>query len=345
MNTSKVVHIMKDHALLEEIEASSKMIVLGLGEIQNISNSNKFYFLPLQLLAGGYEKLLKCMVCLGYYNKHGVYPQDNYLKNKLSHNIERILGVIMMEYFSDKTPMLKEHRTFLENNKDLKKILVILSEFAQIGRYGNLNVVTGKDKPFTDAINKWEAFEAEPLYENPELLEMLGKIGQEEFVYQKLERRIVIILEQFTHILAMQFTIGNLGDLARKYYGPLHHFFLLKDFELGRHDYRGFHSWYQKKTRIKHQSNWFGYFKRRLNPKIKWMVVRQSDYIGEWPYYVNKVIIECHQKYWCVVCINGRSYALNGAAKGRFNLQDAYEAGMAIPGIFPHTLIKISQSL
>lgn len=341
---TNALHAIKDHALLEEIDASSKMIVLGLAEIQKISHSNQFYFLPLQLLANGIERLLKCMICLGFYNKFGNYPTEQFLKSNLGHKLEKSLKFLLDEYYQDNTPRLREYRIFLESNTDLLKAIMILSDFAQMGRYGNLRVVTGDMAPFTDSINKWESFEGEPLFEDEDLLKMLSKIGQEEYVYAKLQNRIVKVFEKFIHILSMQFTIGNLGDLGRKYYGPLHHFSDIKDSNLGRFDYRYFSNWYNQSIRIKHKINWFGHIKRRVNPNIKWKTIKRIDYQGEWPYYTDKVIIECHSKIWCLVCINGKSYALNGAAKSRYNITDVYQAGMATPGIFPHEFIKMAQS-
>ena len=49
-------------------------------------------------------------------------------------------------------------------------------------------------------------------------------------------------------------------------------------------------------------------------------------------FYHSSVIIECREKHWCVVTIEGKDYALNGAAKMRYKLEDVHEAGMAILG-------------
>ena len=42
--------------------------------------------------------------------------------------------------------------------------------------------------------------------------------------------------------------------------------------------------------------------------------------------------LECRKKHWCIVTINGYDYALNGAAKRKYKLEDPHEAGMAILG-------------
>ncbi len=53
---------------------------------------------------------------------------------------------------------------------------------------------------------------------------------------------------------------------------------------------------------------------------------------GDWPFYADEIIIECRQKHWCIVTIDGYDYALNGAAKGRYKLENPHDAGMAILG-------------
>lgn len=88
----------KHFALLEELEDSTKLIKLGFGELQNINFSNDFYFFPLQLLSSGFERLMKCYICFGYYNKHGEYPNDKYLL-RIGHDLIKLLQEIRENYF------------------------------------------------------------------------------------------------------------------------------------------------------------------------------------------------------------------------------------------------------
>jgi hypothetical protein len=50
---------LKDIHLSEEIQTSTNLIQLGLGELQNITFENDFYYLPFQLLSSGLERLMK----------------------------------------------------------------------------------------------------------------------------------------------------------------------------------------------------------------------------------------------------------------------------------------------
>jgi len=50
-------------------------------------------------------------------------------------------------------------------------------------------------------------------------------------------------------------------------------------------------------------------------------------------------------KNWCVITIGKFDYALNGSAKGRYKLDDPFEAGMIIPGKTLSEFITMAQGL
>ena len=74
-------------------------------------------------------------------------------------------------------------------------------------------------------------------------------------------------------------------------------------------------------------------------------MISEEKFDGEWPFYADQVIIECRQKYWCVVSIDNFDYALNGAAKGRYKIEDVHEAGMEILGKSVGTFIDMALKL
>lgn len=39
-----------------------------------------------------------------------------------------------------------------------------------------------------------------------------------------------------------------------------------------------------------------------------------------------KLSLNADQKHWCIVTIDGYDYALNGAAKGRYKLENPHDA-------------------
>ncbi|TEB45380.1 hypothetical protein D0809_09480 [Flavobacterium circumlabens] len=132
----------KHFALLEEVEASSKLIKLGFGEIQNISLSNNFHFLPFQLLSQGFERFMKSYICLAYQNENNQYPTFKYLKN-LGHDLESLLSEILDNYYYDfKRPQYNYDIGFLKNDVDLKELLYIISEFGKKSRLDILDKVS-----------------------------------------------------------------------------------------------------------------------------------------------------------------------------------------------------------
>ena len=66
--------------LLEELETSRELIRSGFGHLQEIDMTNTFYHLPHQLLASGFERLMKCYISLVYDGQYGSYPDEKYIK-------------------------------------------------------------------------------------------------------------------------------------------------------------------------------------------------------------------------------------------------------------------------
>jgi len=56
--------ILKEFSIDDELRTSIKLIELGFGEFQNLDMTNDFYHLPFQLLSSGFERLMKCHICL-----------------------------------------------------------------------------------------------------------------------------------------------------------------------------------------------------------------------------------------------------------------------------------------
>ena len=79
-----------------ELEASLNLLKSGFGHLQEIDIRNTFYHLPHQLMASGFERLMKCHVSIVYRCRHGSYPDQAFMKS-LGHDLECLLstGVAM----------------------------------------------------------------------------------------------------------------------------------------------------------------------------------------------------------------------------------------------------------
>jgi len=67
-------NIQQKVALALEIKTSVKLLCLGLAELQGIDGANDFYHLPFLLISSGFERLMKCIICLKRLKDTGRFP-------------------------------------------------------------------------------------------------------------------------------------------------------------------------------------------------------------------------------------------------------------------------------
>ena len=324
--------VIRKLALNEELNTSVRLIKLGFGEYQNLDMTNDFYYLPFQLISSGFERFMKCYICLGHYEKEGKFPEPKLFRNKLGHDLKKLKRYITENYFQENSKVLTEDLIFLTTDKDLETLIVLLSEFGKFARYFNLNVVTGEVDPGIDVEASWEEYENSYVLKNKELLTKLSDLKTQKEVLDYITRKIIIKLERFIRALSRQFTLGRLGALAQQYSSIVYDFLLIEDSELGNIDYRKNTTRYEQRDYKPHKRTIKDDYNRKRNKDYKSQLIKKESFDGEWPFYANEVIIECRHKFWCVVTIDNHDYALNGAAKGRYKLEDVHEAGMAILG-------------
>ena len=95
--------ILKEFSMDDELRTSINLIELGFGEFQNLNMTNDFYYLPFQLLSSGFERLMKCHICLGYHEANNVYPDNKFLKQcggGSGHDLLELKAKILNSYFS-----------------------------------------------------------------------------------------------------------------------------------------------------------------------------------------------------------------------------------------------------
>lgn len=321
--------IIKRLALLEELETSCKLIRLGFGELQNLGPANDFDFLPFQLLSQGFERLMKAYLCIGSLCKSGKYPSPGDIKG---HDLQVLLTEIVNKHFdSEAKPILTDDGDFLCNDQELKELLHILSEFGKRARYYNFDIITGNAKIGEDINASWNTFNNRILTK----LNLWDKCMSMEFnheVFGVTACYTISIMEHFVAALARQFTMGAIQDEGRSLSMPVHDFSMLWPDDIGKTDYRKNTTKYKHTEHHVHKRTTKDEYERRFNSKYKSKKIKKSDYNGEWPFYADEVIIECREKHWCVVTIDGCDYGLNGSAQGRYKLESPHEAGMAILG-------------
>lgn len=341
--------VFKDIYLQDELDTSIRLIEIGFGEFQNLDLANDFYHLPFQLLSSGFERLMKCHICFGYHEKNGSYPDYKYLKKsggENGHDLTKLKSNILKSYYSiHNIPVLKTDSEFLSNDKDLDELLYLLSEFGKYARYYNFDVITAAAKPSIDVKALWEKYESSLLKNKPDLLRKSMEIESQKEVLDSIQREIIIILEKFVRAISRQFTIGKLGAKAQQFSGVYFPFIMLRDDELGTRNYRKETTRYKEQKRKVHRRTIFDKLNRKFNKKYKHMLLTKNEFKGDWPFYSDSVIIECRDKYWCIVTIEGKDYGLNGSAVSRFKLEEVQEAGMSIMGKSTAPFIALALSL
>ena len=76
--------------LLDELDTSRELLKSGFGHLQEIDMGNTFYHLPHQLLASGFERLMKCYIAVVRKGRDGTYPDQTAMKS-LGHDLESLL--------------------------------------------------------------------------------------------------------------------------------------------------------------------------------------------------------------------------------------------------------------
>ena len=339
---TKVGELVKFLCLLEELESSRDLIKSGFGHLQEIDIGNTLYHLPHQLMASGLERFMKCYVLLIYDGRHGSYPDNTYVE-RLRHDLQKLLKLICTDFYGGtERPWVQRELHFVTTDSVLQDCIRILSLFGQKARYYNLDVVTGVHNPPIDPKAEWTALEfsvedAAPFLQNQEALH--------RDYYPRVHSRLIARMERLVRALAMQFTLGGhddrngtIGRLSSVYT----EFRNIRDEELGTTDYRrSVHI-----LRDRDERNWI----ERSDQEIEdggypIRAVTRDEFEGDWPFRSDRVVVERRGKIFYIVNIEGFAFALNGAARSRFNMPDPHDAGVAVLGKSISSFIDMASTL
>jgi len=239
---------MKEHRgmyLFWEVETASKLIKKGMAELQAISDANDFYHVPILLLSSGYERLIKCLLCLASMSEEGEITGMPYTTSgRKGHDLDLLLNTLLKicqeKNYSSKFPAAKIDIDLLTNDKVLREIISIFFNFAQAGRYYNLDIVIKGKSDFKDSKNMWEELEMAIVrssenisrkYSDPNYRNIKG-------TYKEINQELIKILEKFARALSRLFTLGDFSNFSKGVSTPLHDFLFLRDEDLGTRDYR-----------------------------------------------------------------------------------------------------------
>ena len=223
----------EDLSLCFEVELAIFYITRGVKEIKNISLSNDFYHLPILCLTTGFERLMKCIIIADFYILQDklLSKEYKYIRN-LGHDLIKLLNVVT-EIGKKSQSLINREATkkdsdFIENNKEFRKFMTILSDFSTFGRYYNLNSLFDNAN---DSINDFMKFELEIAIKNNISIDI------EKDPYPKINNEIVKLVEIFTRALSRFFTLGDFKNLGKFLSIKTYDFLFLKDDQLGECSY------------------------------------------------------------------------------------------------------------
>ena len=228
-------------AIDQELLNAVRLIHAGFGQLQKLDGANDFYHLPLLTLSSGFERLMKVILSFRILEKTGAFPGPNDLPSgRKGHDLEllliRIRSECFLEHYANKVPVAKKDLEYLET-EELLSFLSILSNFGQAARYHHLDVVQGKETQ-TDAPDaEWERLETAIVTARPDLMKEMEEYPASKRIRQEIAIEVVARLERFARALSRLFTIGGIGQEAKRYVGYIGTFLTLRDDSLGQNKY------------------------------------------------------------------------------------------------------------
>jgi hypothetical protein len=230
----------------EELLSAVRLLKTGLRELNRMDGSTDFYHLPILLLASGFERMMKTVICCHHLETAGDYPtRAVFPEGRRGHDLVVLLNQITCDCFSDaylaRIPAAKTDITFLRSDHKLSAIVRILSDFGQSARYYNLNVVLGKQDPGPSPDDEWQKLEMEILQEDPSWTLRIGDPKESDSIHRQINMALTIQCEKLARALARLFTIGGLEPQAKQISPHTHHFLFLMDDQLGKTNYESVH--------------------------------------------------------------------------------------------------------
>ena len=231
---------LKNVSLTLEVQTSVYFIKKGICELKKTNIGFEEDYIALTLLSTGFERLMKCIVCLIHYKKNSAYPPFKKIKT-LSHDLNKLRKIIIEEFDNKEyknTIAKNQDIDVIRNNSQILKFVSLLSDFGLGDRYYNLDNVTGNPKQRKNPRHAFDELINEIIDSNDGLKQIRSEIFKGNFSESrdldgKLTHELIVLIEQFARALSRLFTLGNL-DKAMS--GIVSCFFLI-DADLGKADY------------------------------------------------------------------------------------------------------------
>lgn len=331
----------KENAVRIEIDASFHYIKYGLLILKKEKNINYNRHITLQLLASGFERILKILLLLRHKHLNGTFPETEGKKNYFSsfgngHAIEELLEALVK--YSNKQESMQQNQMvvegllFLESDKQFREFISIITEFAKYGRYYYVDTVVKADHQGVNPFEKFEDF-LDSFYTESDQRTYLE---EDELAITKaigcIEKGAAAIARFFTH---------GLGEMGKAFYSDFAGYLLLKDENLGKMEYA------EKKVPISEtyqplDSRSVRFLAVKLTSKSNSLV--EEDY-PSWPFKVKKVKVYFVGGTNYLVEIDHKVFALTGRTGHNYKVPVYLKSDKVKPKGYANFLLEEAQKL
>ncbi|MBI5324839.1 MAG: hypothetical protein HZB41_06145 [Ignavibacteriae bacterium] len=210
----------KPIAITNEIKLSFEGIKLGINLIKNINYLNTNYFPIFIILSTSIERILKILLFCHFIDINQQIPNKDFFK-KNSHNLNKLLKEVKQiaekNYLYQTAEARKNDLIYLENNKIFQKFYTYLNDFANGGRYYNLNYLLEPSNDF-DQDRKMSVFMNDLFRGDQEIIKkILEPPFDSSILYDNFGKLLINHINKFMNIISYFFTQGAFGNKARQY--------------------------------------------------------------------------------------------------------------------------------
>ena len=207
-------------ALAEEVKTATFLIQEGLISLKCLYEDVDCAHLPILLLSNGFERLVKTIICLICWEKEPIDPDfGNIRTHNIKELLERVLKTARGWRYEKKGAEPKEDMVFMEDCKDLQKLVKLLTDFGdKSGRYYNLDSIIGEKQEYDDPNKLFIAY--------------CDKKKDEGVNDSDIICHVTTILQRFARALCRMFIYGELGQTGDDMKNIVGDFLCLSDKDL-----------------------------------------------------------------------------------------------------------------
>jgi hypothetical protein len=221
--------------VVTELGAAVDLVVGGLVALFPSSARRPDSEATMQQLASGFERLLKLTFIQASLHQLGERPSSDRMARSYRHNLlpltDDLVELASAVPLYANRPIVRDDLAFIRSDMGLRKLLEILGNFGQRGRYSNLDGLLDPTKidPDSEPRRQWSEVETELVMARSDWVQVVETPRLEAVIAFEVAGR----LQRFGRSLAFMWTLGALGDDGPRHSGSLGPLLHARDEQLG----------------------------------------------------------------------------------------------------------------